>query len=120
LVHNFSQRETKDIGFTVQIESDGDVQNFHFDSNKVLNKVITKFSFSKKDGLKIIGKQGSSSFREQEKWGLKTGRFQKVKALTLSPNYWGESKIGNKHYFFFLDKCETDEKVRGFLQRVLF
>ena len=119
LVNNYRQREMTNTGFTVEIEFNGDVQTFHSDSNKVSGTVITKFSFSKKGGLKIIGKQGSSSFREQEKWGLKTGRFQKVKALTLSPNYWGKNKTGNKHYFFFLDKCETDEKVRGFYNEFL-
>jgi len=88
----------------------------------VKNTNVAEFSINKKGEIKFsfgLGSSSSFNYNEKEKWNLKTGRFQKVKAVTLSPNYWGEHKTGNKHYFFFLDKCETDEKVRGFYNEFL-
>ena len=32
----------------------------------------------------------------------------------MSPNHWGDNNIGNKHYFFMLDKCASDEPLRSF------
>lgn len=120
IVDNFSRREMNNQGFEVEIDYDGDSQIFSFDSNHVSDKLIFEFTFSKANGLQIIGNKGTlSKYSTKEKWGIKTGRFQKVKAITLSPNYWGENKIGNKHYFFFLDKCENDEKIRPFYNEFL-
>lgn len=120
LVNNYSQRDTNDQGFEVEIEYDGESQVFSFDSNSVHDYLIFEFEYSKKNGLKIVGsKQSLSKYSTKEKWGVKTGRFQSVKAVTLSPNYWGEKKGGNKHYFFFLDKCANDEKIRPFYNEFL-
>jgi hypothetical protein len=37
----------------------------------------------------------------------------------LSPNFWESPGIGNKHYFFMLDGCESDEPVRCFFNEYL-
>jgi len=65
------------------------------------------------------GKEGIGSYKSNEKWGIKTGSFVPVKALTLSPNYWGERGVGNKHFLFFLEDCISDEKTRGFYNEML-
>jgi len=46
-------------------------------------------------------------------YNISTNQFYPVKLMCLSPNYWGDN-VGNKHYFFFLEGCRTDEKLRGF------
>lgn len=120
IVNNFCRREMDNQGFEVEIEYDGESQIFSFDSNDVNKRTIFSFDYSKRDGLKIIGNKNSiSKYNQKEKWGVKTGRFHPVKAVTLSPNYWGSNKTGNKHYFFFLDKCENDEKIRPFYNEFL-
>lgn len=120
IVNNYRQREMNNQGFEVEIEYDGESQVFSFDSNKVYREKIFSFDYSEKDGLKIVGNKNSiSKYNQKEKWGVKTGRFHPVKAVTLSPNYWGSNKTGNKHYFFFLDKCENDEKIRPFYNEFL-
>lgn len=121
IVDNYHKRETNDVGFEVEIDYDGESQVFSFDSNSVRKQTVFEFTFSKRDGVKVLGQGGSASkYNTKEKWGIKTGRFQNVKAITLSPNYWGEGKgVGNKHYFFFLDKCENDEKIRPFYNEFL-
>jgi hypothetical protein len=47
-------------------------------------------------------------------WGLDSNQFHKVNLISLSPNYWGDNKIGNKHYFFFLEGCHSDSPMRSF------
>jgi len=33
--------------------------------------------------------------------------------MCLSPNHW-ESNVGNKHYFFFLEGCQSPTSLRSF------
>lgn len=47
------------------------------------------------------------------KWSLKTQQFHKVNLMCLSPNYWSDNK-GNKHYFFMLEDCKSEDTLRGF------
>ncbi len=47
-------------------------------------------------------------------WGLDSNQFHKVNLICLSPNYWGDNAVGNKHYFFLLDKCYSDVSMRSF------
>lgn len=50
----------------------------------------------------------------QEVYGLETNKFHKVNLVCLSPNFWGTNKVGNKHYFFMLDKAKSPDPLRGF------
>lgn len=36
----------------------------------------------------------------------------------LSPNYWDDQSIGNKHYFFMLEGCRSSEKLEGSLMNI--
>lgn len=55
----------------------------------------------------------SSETISKEIYGLKTNEFHKVNLVCLSPNHWNDQTIGNKHYFFMLDKCKCDLDIRG-------
>lgn len=37
----------------------------------------------------------------------------------LSPNFWDDKSIGNKHFFFMLDGCKNPDSVRGFYNEFL-
>ena len=119
-VRNFARRETDGTGFEVEAEYDGETYNFSSKSNGATGKdnVAFKFTYSQKEGVKFIGATAGAGYNSREKWGVKTGQFHKVKALTLSPNFWN-SEIGNKHYLFLLDGCKTDEDMRPFLNEQL-
>jgi hypothetical protein len=123
VVNNYTSRETRDPGFVVEVESNGKIT--HFTYNKAVrhqkdivvatlyvnNGVITQFE-SGDPGITV----GSVS---QDKWGLKTEQFVKVTAVTLSPNYWGDNAVGNKHTFFVLEGAHNDESTRGFYNEFL-
>jgi hypothetical protein len=67
-----------------------------------------------------VGDPGvTASNISQEKWGLKTEQYVKVNAVMLSPNYWGDNAVGNKHTFFVLDGAKNDELTRGFYNEFL-
>lgn len=122
IVNNFSKRETVDFGFTLQVESKGEIFNFHYNkplSNKE-NVLILEFNYSKTNGVSIIKNAGTatSGIAVKEKWGLSTGKFEKVSMIMKSPNHW-EGSIGNKHLFFVLENAKNDEKARGFFNEFL-
>lgn len=52
--------------------------------------------------------QGSTS--KQEVWGLSTGSWIPVLAMTPSPNYWQDEGSGNKFLFLYLQNCVWGEK----------
>jgi hypothetical protein len=120
LVNQFSKRETKDVGFEVEIDFMGTRYNFAF-PQAVANKAkieVAKFEYTHKDGLKIISSlpmtQASKTI-----WGLPTQTFHKVNAMMLSPNFWDDNEVGNKHYFFMLEGCVNDDSARGFYNEFL-
>lgn len=122
LINNFNKRRNDCQGFDVEIEYNGESFFFSHPKNAVQNFGIAEFTIDKNQKIKFSSGSGvsqSSLYSEKEKWNLKTGRFHQVKAMTLSPNFWQDKGVGNKHFFFFLDKCESDETIRPFYNEFL-
>ena len=122
MVNNFNKRRNDCQGFDIEIEYNGESFFFSYPNNAVKDHCIARFSIDKKGEIKFsfgLGGSNSSTYSEKEKWNLKTGRFHQVKAMTLSPNFWQDKGVGNKHFFFFLDKCESDETIRPFYNEFL-
>jgi len=61
-------------------------------------------------GIKIV----NSNTVSREIYGLETNQFHKVNLISLSPNHWDGNSVGNKHYFFMLEGCKTDQSIRSF------
>lgn len=119
-VHNYNKRETKDVGFELEIEAKGQIFNLAHpkdlrDGDRVL---FTEFEYSKKGGIQFVGSVTASS-RQEEIWGLTTGTFHKVSMIMNSPNHWDGNESGNKHLFFMMDGCVNPEKTRGFYNEFL-
>ena len=119
-VNNYSQRETKDVGFVVEIEFDGVIHTFNYDK-RVANRsnvAVATFEYSHKTGIKFI-KSLPSTQASKEVWDIPTQKFRKVSMIMNSPNHWDGKKTGNKHWFFILDGCKNDSKARGFFNEFL-
>lgn len=122
VVNQYSKRQAQNQGFEVECDFDGQIYNFYRDVNGLTghNHHILTFSYNKKDGFKIVdGEAKEGKYVSKEKWGLKSGQFHKVKAICLSPNFWSEKQVGNKHYFFLLENCKSEDKIRGFYNEFL-
>lgn len=118
-VNNYSRR-SDGIGFIAEIEFDGTIHTFEY--NKVIRDsdtlTIAEISYSKKEGFKIV-KSIPSTAAVKTVWNIPTNTYHKVSVMMLSPNHWDDKSVGNKHYFFMLDGCKTDDKARGFFNEFL-
>lgn len=121
-VHQYSKRESVDVGFTVEVEFEGQVHTFRHE-----NAVPSQ---AKKHACDILVKNRRVHLLEpgatmiggslaQEKWGVYTQELVKVNSLVLSPNYWGDNATGNKHWFFILEGCKNPQPTRGIYNEFL-
>jgi len=122
-VNQFSKRENQDVGFKVEVQILDEVYNFEYP--KAVSSYVIVADFTKTESLGIsitphLPLISSGSSKKSEKiWNILTEEFNPVKALMLSPNYWGNEVTGNKHYMFMLENCLNDGKARGFYNEFL-
>ncbi|GLY32028.1 hypothetical protein [Kineosporia sp. NBRC 101731] len=121
-VNNFAKRETVDVGFVIETESAGVIQNYRYDKAVRNNETVPVGVMAVEDG-KIVkfapGKDIIGGSASKDIWGVRTEDFVKVKAVMYSPNYWGDSEVGNRHYIFALDGCVNDQPTRGLYNEFL-
>lgn len=119
-VHNFSGQQSNG-GFSAEIEFNGQIYSFNYNKNlKAREEVqVAEVTYSKVDGFSIKELIPSTA-SSKEIWSINTNQFHLVKLMMFSPNYWDElTGIGNKHYFFMLDKCINDETPNGFFNEFI-
>jgi hypothetical protein len=113
-VHNFTKRESIDVGFTLEVESMGDISIYHYplpvrgEVESLTIKVVGGRVVGIKPGTGVVA--GDNSKKE---WGLKTQTLVRVDSIVLSPNHWGNEAVGNKHWFFIMKDCLNPEPTRG-------
>lgn len=119
-VNQYQHRENIDIGFTLEVEYDGNITQFSY--NKLVHNTIRALTITVSGGevVKVdVNKDLTSSTMSQDKWGVSTNTFVPVDAVMLSPNHWDGSAVGNKHWFFILRDCKNPEQTRGFYNEFL-
>lgn len=118
-VHQYNQRSTKNVGFEAEIDVEGTVYRFSYPKAMRSNErvPIAELQVSAQ-GVKVVPKLEVST-AVKEVWNLKTQTFHPVSALMLSPNFWDDKEVGNKHFFFMLDGCKNDGQARGFFNEFL-
>lgn len=114
-VVNFSDRGGSD--FKAQIEIEGTIYNYEVKGriNKNYNIATVIYNgntFEIKHHIPC-----SESKRVID--GISTKEFNTVSSIMLSPNYWGENKVGNKHYMFLVEGCKNEDIIRGLYNEFL-
>lgn len=119
-VNQYSSRETDNVGFEVEIDFLGDVAYFAYQKRMRQSEtvLVARFRYTHEKGLVFVDSLPSIK-ASKKMWGIPTQELRRVNLLLLSPNYWGERGVGNKHYFFMLDGCVSDEPARGFYNEFL-
>ena len=122
-VHQYNQRTTSDTGFDIEVENNGRILTYHFAPPVRTQQIVPLFEFRIDDGriTNFANKhkdliEGSAS---RQHWGVQTETFVAVDTLMTSPNHWDDNAVGNKHWFFLLDGCRTDEPARGIYNEFL-
>ena len=120
LVHNYNRRESTNVGFEVEMDWLGTIYRFAYDKPVKNNEtiIVAEIKYSHTKGVEII-KSLPSSQSVREVWGIPTQTFHNVNILMLSPNYWDDKTVGNKHFFFMIDGCLNEGKARGFFNEFL-
>lgn len=123
VVNNFSQRETSNPGFVIEVEHEGKLTHYSYNKGVRNTEDIEVVSLRVEGGRVVryeVGDPGvTTSNVSQEMWGLNTEQWVKVNCVTRSPNYWGDNAVGNKHTFFILDGCKNGEDTRGIYSEYL-
>ncbi|HEY2509476.1 MAG TPA: hypothetical protein VGI39_01350 [Polyangiaceae bacterium] len=122
VVHNYQARETSNPGFVIEVECAGKLDHFSYNKAVRSQQELAVATLHMKGGVLVWYEfyPGITPTNvSQEKWGLKTEQYVKVSAVTLSPNYWGDNAVGNKHTFFVLEGAKNDEATRGFYNEFL-
>lgn len=118
-VNNYSRRSSG-VGFEVEIDIKGEVHRFAYDRILASGSTVTVATLHvARSGAITVEAALPSTTAQKEVWGIKTNTFQKVNAVMLSPNFWDDRAVGNKHFFFMLDGCLNDGKARGFFNEFL-
>ena len=120
MVNNFNKRESTNVGFEVEIDIMGTVHKFAYENIVKDGEtiIVAQIVYSEKNGFSIASPLTGSTLSKTV-WNVQTGNFHKVNVLMLSPNYWGDKGVGNKHYFFMLSDCLNDDTARGFFNEFL-
>ena len=123
VVNNYAKREASDVGFVIEVECGGKLSHFSYNKTVRDKQDIHVVTLHMKEGrienLEIGDPAVTASNISQTKWGLSTEQYVKVDAVTLSPNYWGDNAVGNKHTFFVLHGAKNDEPTRGIYNEFL-
>jgi hypothetical protein len=118
-VNNYCRR-SDGHGFEVEIEFDGEIRHIVYDKVMRTGDTLTvaKIQYSKLNGFKVIESMPSTQ-TSKTIWNVPTQTFHKVSVVMLSPNYWDDKSVLNKHYFFMLDNCLNEGRARGFFNEFL-
>ena len=120
LVHQFSRRESVDVGFELEFACGHEVRQYKYESpvqGKVecLNVFIQDGAI---ESVKVMDNKLAEGGVHQDIWNLKTNTLCPVDSIALSPNHWG-GEVGNKHHFIFLKDCRNPDPVRGIYNEYL-
>jgi hypothetical protein len=122
-VNNYSKRETSDPGFVIEVECGGKLSHYSYNRGVQDKKDVVVVTLHMQGGVIERVEAGDPAITaaniSQTKWGLTTEQYVKVNAVMLSPNYWGDNRVGNKHTFFVIDGAKSDEDARGFYNEYL-
>lgn len=121
-VNNYMKKETADVGFSIEVEYQGAIQQFSYPKAVRNNENIEGFKLTVANGRLTKIDPGAGLIGgaiSTDKWGIQTETLVPVTVLMNSPNYWDGQEVGNKHWFFMLKGCKNPDAVRGIYNEFL-
>lgn len=120
-VVQFNRREVTNLGFTLEIECGGEVQQLSYEKAVAGTQECIEFTMHNgaMQDFKVVNKELKHQGLAQVVWGVQTETFTPVSTVMLSPNFWDGRAIGNKHWFFLLEGCANPNAARGIYNEFL-
>lgn len=119
-VNNFRRREPIDVGFAIELEFNGIINQYSYPKGVPDKGNVPCFTFTMKGGQLVnIDAKLEGGNVSKEKWGVKTETLVPVVALMNSPNHWGDNQSGAKHLIFALQGCVNPDSIRGIFNEYL-
>jgi len=118
-IHNWKFRAPTTSGFKAEIEFAGQIFSYDHPAPLKNKEWVTLAEVTLKNGVFTIEHKLTSKQSSVIKWNIATQVFHNINVMMLSPNFWDGQGVGNKHYFFMLNNCFNDGKVRGFYNEFL-
>lgn len=118
VVNQFTKRNTRDVGFEVQVEIMGQLYSFEHPKDLIGRVVVGKLHVSKNGDIEVEGFTKGAGV-PQEVWGIQTEGWNAVDLVTRSPNFWNEKEVGHEHLIFVLKGCKNPDSARGFYNEYL-
>ncbi|APC46024.1 hypothetical protein HYP06_gp105 [Vibrio phage vB_VspP_pVa5] len=116
-IHDYSGEGNAD--WEAEIEFEGQIHSFSGNIPRGTG-TIDVATVTLKDGkFSINNSQSGKAAPGVEHWGITTNQFHKVTMSMLSPNFWDDNAVGNKHYFFVLENCVNPDQARGLYNEFL-
>lgn len=119
-VHQYRQRETSNVGFSIQLAYSAGVFNWSFPGVQKGSTPVLEFTVQNGELVSYTAMpQMIGGLNSQNAWGLQTEKFVRVQTVMHSPNYWDDNAVGNKHWFFILEGCVNPDPTRGIYNEFL-
>jgi hypothetical protein len=121
-VNNFNKRESIDVGFTLEVQFENQIEQYQYDKALPGHNTVRALELTVAKGRLVTVKTfpgitgGSTPIN---KWNITTETLVPVDTLMFSPNHWDGEQTGNKHVFFMLKGCKNPEPVRGIYNEFL-
>ena len=115
-VHNYTRRNSTNVGFQVDVDVGGVEARMSYSRNIPNKQYVDVCTLRLKDGGCTVDlAEGISAVaHQQEIWGLLTGDFVEASMVVPSPN-----ASGLRHWFFVLEGCRSPDAARGFFNEFL-
>lgn len=119
-VDNYSI-EPQQGGFTLEVEYAGKITQYHYNTTVRGKERVNCLNVKVVKGIPDVIANNSLSHEAKSElvYGINTQSWVEVGTAMLSPNYWGTSASGNKHYMFLLKDAKADEPVRALFNEYL-
>lgn len=121
-VHQYMRRESINPGFSIEVADTASTRQYRYEPDLPQGQKVAVGKFMVKNQVIVKTELGPGMVDRAAsitKWGITTERFAAVSTLMYSPNHWDGQQVGNKHWFFILDGCRTDDAVRGLYNEFL-
>lgn len=115
-VDQYHKRSNSNVGFDLQVVIGGSTTVYRYDKPVTRSEQPFVILENINNVISITGMSGSLTKVSES---TNASDFVHVESVFLSPNFWGNSASGNKHFIFQTKDFEIDQPVRGFFNEYL-